>query len=161
VSTLSWTIPPAVNQQVAAIQEQSSLLLGKDILFDGDYHVSSAGDYVLLEGLEALRAAIYRRLITRPGEYRARPEYGVGLLSFVKKRRTLSSLDELRQRVIDQLSLDPRINEVRDVVVETTQDGLKIAVVIEAAGETLKFKPFDFSERTLIGTIGGPEGVGG
>ncbi len=159
--TSSWGFTsPAMSQNVAAVREQRDVLLGKDLLFDGDYGISAAGDYVLLEGIEALRQAIYRRLLTRPGEFRARPEYGVGVLDFVKKRNTLATLDELRQRVFDQLSLDDRISEVRSVVVETIVDGLQIGVVIEAAGETLRFEPFDFRQASTLGTLGVPEGTG-
>jgi phage baseplate assembly protein W len=155
MSSFSWTLP-ASSQQTGSAEEQSAILLGKDILFDGDFRVSATGDYILLEGKEALRQAIYRRLLTRPGEYRARPEYGVGVLDFVKRRRVQSTLDELRQRVVDQLSLDSRISEVVDVVGENIDDGFKLLIIVRVAGETLQFAPFNFTERQVVGGIDRP-----
>lgn len=153
--TLSWTLPaPASVAPAGPGNDQKLVLLGKDIFFNGDYDVTPAGDYVLLEGIEAVRQAIYRRLMTRPGEYKLRPEYGVGVMDFVKRRRLASTTDELRQRIVDQLSLDSRIEEVVGIGVETITDGLKVKVVIRLAGETLKFEPFLFTEKALSGTIG-------
>lgn len=162
MSTYSWTIPASpTNVAVGSLQQdQQAILLGKDVLFNGDYAVTAAGDYVLVEGLAALRAAVYRRLLTRPGEFKARPEYGVGIMDFVKRKNVPGTIAELRQKVTDQLSLDPRISEVRDIVVEAFPDGIKLGVVIQAAGKTLTFQPFDFRERQTIGTIGVPEGTG-
>lgn len=160
MSGFFWTLPANANQQVSSVQQQQAILLGKDILFVNDYAVTAARDYVLVAGLEALKHAINRRLITRQGQFRARPEYGVGIMDFVKKRNTLATLDELRQRTGDQLSLDPRISEVVDVVVEPITDGLKLGVIVQAAGKTLRFEPFNFRETMTIGTLGVPEGVG-
>jgi len=154
MATFSYTLTAlGANQAPGTAQGQEELLLGKDILFDGDYHVGPTGDWVLLSGLDALRQAIYRRLMVRPGEYRVRPEYGVGVMDFVKKRRLPTTVDELRQRIVDQLSLDERIDEVLDVVVENIQDGLQVGVVIRAAGKSLKFEPFDFREGKTLGTL--------
>jgi phage baseplate assembly protein W len=156
----SWTLPsPTItSQDIGIALDEKRLQLGKDIFFDGDFHVAAHGDYILLEGEEAVRQSIYRRLLTRPGEFRARPEYGVGVLSFVKKRRTPAAMSELRQRIVDQLSFDPRIASIADVAVEDIDGGIKISIAIEIAGKTLRFKPFDFRETVLIGTIATREG---
>lgn len=128
--------------------------LGADIFFDGDLHVHAGGDFVLVEGLAAMRQAIYHRLLTKPGEYKRNPNYGVGVMSYVKRRRTRSVLDHLRGRIIDQLSLDRRIDEVLSVVVENITDGVKIAIKVRVAGEALTFRPFEFTERPLT-VVGG------
>ena len=152
--TLSWTLPsPAAIPPSTAAADQKLLLLGKDIFFNGDFAVGPNGDYVLLSGIEAVRQAIYRRLMTRQGEYKIRPEYGVGMQDYVKRRRLPSTIDEIRQRTSDQLSLDPRISEVLDVGVETIPDGLKLKIVVRVAGETLRFEPFLFTEAALSGQI--------
>jgi len=153
MATYSWTLPVSNNQSASAIQGQIATLLGKDIRFQNDYGVTGAGDYVLLEGEEALRQAVYRRLLTRPGEYRVRPEYGVGVLDFIKKRNTQSTLDELRQRIVDQLSLDDRIADVGELVIERITDGIKVGVTVQIAGRTLKFEPFNFRDSATVGTI--------
>jgi phage baseplate assembly protein W len=160
--TLSWTLPPpgATSPSLASADEKRRLL-GKDIFFNGDYDVGPSGDWVLIEGLEALRQAVYRRLMTRPGEYKLRPEYGVGIQDFVKRRRLPSTFDEIRQRVVDQLSLDPRIDEVRDVVVEAIADGIKLGIVIVAAGEALQFRPFNFTESSIVTGLDGARATTG
>lgn len=154
--SLSWTLPTpgAAATPSGAGADQKLALLGKDLFFNGDYDVTAAGDYVLLEGEDAVRQAIYRRLMTRPGEYKVRPEYGVGMMDFVKRRRLASTLDELRQRVVDQLSLDPRISEVVDIVASTITDGICLKIVVRIAGDTLTFRPFNFTEGPLSGQIG-------
>lgn len=154
MGSLSWTLPqPPSQAQQSVSEEQKDLTLGKDLYFDGDTRVGPSGDYVLVRGLEALRQSIYRRLLTRPGEFKLRPTYGVGVLSYVKKRLNVSELDELKGRIVDQLSLDDRIEQVRDVQIERTENQIRINVVIQAAGETLKFQPFDFQPEALAGTI--------
>lgn len=156
MSGYSWTLPAqqaATGDDQTLQQNEQLRLLGQDIFFDGDMHVTPAGDYVLVSGMEALRQAIYRRLVTRPGEYRVRPSYGVGVQDYVKKRRLASTLDELKVAITDQLSFDQRIDEVADVVVEYISDGIKVGIAIRAAGETLRFRPFDFTEKNLIGTL--------
>ena len=145
---------------MAAATKEQKELLGKDMYFDGDFSVSAAGDFQTIEGLEALKQALHHRLITRPGEYRLRPEYGVGVRDFVKKRRQQSSLNELRQRITDQISLDDRVEQVVEVVIEDITDGVRIGVVVRASGETLKFSQFDFRETDTIGTIGTITGAG-
>lgn len=152
MAKLSWTVKLPTPGTVQASDERLRLL-GKDIYFDGDYSVNGAGDYALLEGVDALRQAIYHRLITRPGEFRLRPTYGVGVSKFVKKRRIQAELDDLKGKIVDQLSLDPRVDEVVNVTVERIDDGVKIGLIVRAAGDTLKFRPFQFNETTLI-TIG-------
>jgi len=136
-------------------QDQQTKLLGKDLYFDGDFAVTAAGDYATLEGLAAFRQSIYRRLITRPGEYRARPDYGCGVLSFVKKRLIQSELDDLKGRITDQLSLDPRLSEVTRVVIERIENGIRIGIAVRAAGESLVFEPFDFTETSIESLLGG------
>lgn len=153
MARLSWTLTLPSPGVVGSADERLRML-GKDIFFDGDYSVTGAGDYATLDGLEALKQAIYNRLICRPGEFRLRPDYGVGIMSFVKKRRIQAELDDMKGKIIDQLSLDPRIDEVTNVTVERIDDGVKIGLIIRAAGETLRFRPFNFTEKQLI-TLGG------
>lgn len=138
-------------EEGTAQREQQLALLGKDIFFDGDLHVSPARDFVLVEGVEAMRQSIYRRLLTKPGEYKARPNYGVGVQLYVKRRRTSSTLSELKARIIDQLSLDRRIDEVVAISIEHITDGVQVALKVRVAGRTLKFRPFDFTEQSVIG----------
>lgn len=155
MSGYSWTLPgwSGAGGPGTKARDAELALLGKDIFFDGDMHVHSAGDYVLVEGIDAMRQSIRHRLLTNPGEYKRNPNYGVGVRSYVKRRRTTSVLDHLRARIIDQLSLDRRIQEVIAVSVENIEYGIKIAIKVRVAGKALTFRPFNFTEKpvTIIG----------
>ena len=109
--------------------------------------VGTDGDYVLLSGLNNLRAAIYRRLITRPGEYKFVPDYGVGVPSYVKKRANSTTVDQLRVAITEQLLRETRIEEIVDVAIEVDGDSIKIGLIVRAAGRALRFRPFVFSEE--------------
>lgn len=124
-------------------------LFGYDIFFRGDSVVTAGGDYGRIGGRDNLRAAIYRRLITRPGEFRFRPDYGVGVQTYVKKALTTATSDSLRARIIDQLSQDRRIDSV-DVAIELVSVNglpvLKVHIKVQAGGEPRTFEPFTFAE---------------
>ena len=123
---------------------------GVDLLFTDDLQLTAFGDYAEVTGLEALRQAVRCRLITTPGEYAIRPEYGCGLRQFVKKRATQSERDTLRQTIIDQLAQEERIQNVEEVTVESftsgTITGVKIFVRIVALGRENSFNVQTFAE---------------
>lgn len=136
--------PPA--RGVAAQAQRDAL--GVDILFTDNLQVTSAGDYAEVEGEENLRRAILRRLVVRPGEFRWRPKYGVGVASWLKKPLTTASLDELEHRIRDQLSQEKRITRILEFTIEATtfgtQPGIRIKLVVEALGRKVAFQPFTF-----------------
>lgn len=136
--------PPA-NRKTRGQAEQAALL-GTDVKFEGDYSVSNKGDYVLLEGEKALRQAVLHRLITKQGEFATRPSYGVGIRTYVKKKKTASNIKALEQLIVDQLGKEPRIEEVLEAVVESIDDGLKVVISIRASAKALRFQPFIFTE---------------
>lgn len=146
-------LPPSIS--VAGI-EALDAALGVDIFFDGDYHVSAAGDYILVRGLPAFIQAIYHRIMTKPGELAARPGYGVGAAAFVKKRTRPAELDELNQRLVDQLSLEPRVQEIVDTAVEPLEEGvpgINISLRIRAADTVLDFRPLALTDGVESGGI--------
>lgn len=147
---LSYTLPPAsVPPSPAPVDQGTRDLYGYDILFRSDFNLTAGGDYIRVGGKDNLKAAIYRRLITRPGEYRFRPSYGVGIGDFVKKAPTTALLSQLRQRIIEQLLLDERIAEVDvNVTAETVQDTpvTKVFVKVVAGGQPVTFEPFSFAK---------------
>lgn len=151
--SLSWTIPlPVAPPPLIPVDEGTRDLFGYDILFtNGDLQVSpSGGDYIRIGGLDNLKAAIYRRLITRPGEFRFRPSYGAGVQTFVKKAMSQANLDALRNRIIDQLSQDTRITAIDAAVSQVTINGqmvVKVIVKVTAGGNTQTFEPFTFAEE--------------
>lgn len=153
MAIFSYTlVPDAVTPSVSTVPVDvaKAQLFGRDLKFDTDFHLDAGGDYQLLEYMEALRQAIYNRLLVAPGEFAFRPEYGAGIRQFVKRRIVKSELDSIRQRVIDQLSQDDRITKVIECVVESysigDKPGLKVYVKILAAGQEIRL-PMTFQER--------------
>lgn len=154
MASFSWPLnPPPTGgtggqAQQDQVQIQLDRKLGTDLYFEGDYNVTPAGDYLVLKGLENLRAAIYRRLLTRPGEYVFVPEYGVGVQSFVKRRKTLANIDQLKTAIRDNLLRDRRIQAIEDIVVQDTDNQLILTLTVRAEGRALRFRPFIFTEAT-------------
>ncbi|MCP3670710.1 MAG: DUF2634 domain-containing protein [Gammaproteobacteria bacterium] len=124
-------------------------LFGTDIYFDNDYLITNKGDFQLLEGVANLRQAIYHRLITRPGEYKFVPDYGVGIATYVKRKRTNSNLDSMENAIRTNLLRDSRLSAISKIVVEYINGGVKIAISIAVAGKTLLFRPYEFTKETL------------
>lgn len=124
-------------------------LFGRDVYFAGDYGVSAAGDYLTVEGIENLRASIFRRIMTIPGEYAMRPGYGAGLRAFVKRLATSTARDEMTARIRDQLLQDERIESVDEVTI--TQQFLngqlvtRVIVRATALGQAINFRPFEIT----------------
>lgn len=124
-------------------------LFGRDIWYDvtngldSDYQVNAAGDWLMVEGREALRQSLTRRIITNPGEWATKPEYGVGARLFVKAKNTLAARQELEERIRAELSKDQRVDSIDKVVIEQLSDGpgLRISVVVIPKGETQRRQP--------------------
>jgi len=134
-----------------ALPGTSRDVYGEDVVFNDDTVLSAKGDYAITQGEDNLRRAVWRRLIVRPGEYKTNPKYGVGVLSFVKKGITKSNMDELRHRIIDNLSLERRINKVLSVEITERmfgdQTGISILIVVQALGRTVRLQPFNFTSQ--------------
>ena len=143
------TSGPSAN--LSQLDEQIRKQYGTDLFFDEDYLITNKGDYQLLHGIANLRQAIYHRLITKPGEYKFVPEYGVGITTYVKRKRTTNNLDRLKNAITDNLLRDSRIRDIPKITVEYIQDGVKIGIVLDIAGRALRFRPFEFTEDTLNG----------
>jgi phage baseplate assembly protein W len=149
IYSYSWSVPSPV--PAGSLDEALSQLFGQDLMFDSDFHLDSAGDYLLLDGKAALKQALYHRLLVSPGEYALRPEYGAGLARLVKRRMTRSEIDSIEQRIVEQLSRDDRIEKVVEVKAESyaigDKPGIKVYVKILVVGEEIRL-PFNFQDRT-------------
>lgn len=123
--------------------------LKTDLAFTDDLKVTSSGDLDVISGLDNLREAVLRRMLTRPGSLVHRPDYGVGLVDFKGAPVTLTTKRQLATRIREQLTLDPRIDRVVSVSVsseDATPETITIVVRAEVAGygETeLEYTPFD------------------
>lgn len=130
-------------------REAQDAQLGTTILFDGNYHLTAARTFAIITGFPALNQGIYHRLITVPGDFKARPGYGVGVQRWVKRINSTSRLYELEQTVEDQLSFDRRITRVKKIFVanfDGNEPGVKLGFDIEAGGKSISFQPLVFAE---------------
>lgn len=147
----SFTIPTSAANVPASITDAELDFFGSDILFTTDLQITASGDYAEIEGYEALKQAIKIRLMVCPGEYAVQPDFGVGLPLFLKKRATPADLDELRQRIINQLGKEDRIEKVESVTVERADrsadmPGIKILIKVRALGRENAFSFTSFTE---------------
>ena len=143
MATFSFTVSvPSSGSGGSQSQEaaDAQVLFGKDLYYDVragsavDLHVTPAGDWAIVEGYAALSQSLIRRMITDPGEWVFRPEYGAGLRRYVKERRTSERVSELRERVRAQALADDRVESVADVVVEFFEGGLKLLLAVRPKG---------------------------
>lgn len=125
-------------------------LLGRDIWYDvtkgidADYEVTAAGDWAIVEGRAALRQSIIRRIITNPGEWATKPDYGVGARLFVKGKNTRAARQALEERIRGQLAQEARVESVDDVVIDTlpgSDAGIRITVVVLPKGRSQRNEP--------------------
>ncbi len=146
----TWTIPPSpggyVGVPASDEASQDAIFYGEDIYFDvsapdetgqADYIVNAAGDWTSVTGLEALRQSLLRRLITAPGEWATKPDYGCGARQFVKARNSEAVRAELASRIKAQFAKDPRVHSVDLVTVAQLDDGspgVKISIMVTPAG---------------------------
>jgi phage baseplate assembly protein W len=146
------TILPSAPAATRPAFDRRSLLYGKDLWWKGGLVRSSANDWLTVEGQEALRQSVLRRLCTNPGEWRTRPDYGVGALAMVYEEMTTSRVQLLQSRIRTQLTQDPRIQRVTAAEVARTDAGLLvIAVAIESRGQAIQFRPFVLPDEGRIG----------
>lgn len=138
---------PSSPSPAASSADAKLLAYGKDVAFkDGDFVVAKDGDWATVEGLEMLRAAVYRRLITRPGEFKARPGYGVGLALYLYEAKTPTTLAALSTTIRTQLLQDRRIEDVSVALEDLTDSpGLKVGIKVTARGRRLDLGEFVFA----------------
>lgn len=144
----SFVMPASAIPPPPKLSEQNALY-GRDVAFNGDFTATPSQDWKTIEGPEALRQSIYRRLLTLPGEYRPYPDYGAGVRAWVKRTNSKSSRDQLEARIRGQLLQDPRITKVLEVRLERPADDpgrLQVIVRVLALGNELRYGPFDFAE---------------
>lgn len=132
---------PVVGIQTVPIAELRKLW-GRDLYWDEDYRVSPAGDWLVVEREEALKQSVRRRILTSPGEWQTKPDYGIGAADFVKMRKTPAVVAELTERITTQLSRDQRIESVDRVDVEdSTNESLHISVKIVPRAQAKRAEP--------------------
>jgi hypothetical protein len=156
VTTYTFTIPTPSNGTASIpltdAAAQLDTLWGLDIWFDvnndrPDYVTTPAGDWLTVDGREALRQSLIRRFLTSPTEYAVIPDYGAGVRDFVKARDTRARRDELVDRIRAQALRDVRVEGVQQVTItDLTGGGIKIFVLVVPRG---RVRPDDVVDVVL------------
>lgn len=136
--------------------EQSNRFYGSDIWLDvaapdvqlgqAKYVTTAAGDWALARGREALRQSLLRRLVTNPGEWQTKPDYGVGARQYVKAKNTSTARAELESRIRTQFARDPRVHSVQLVTLTPLDDGtpgVKISIQVTPRGRLRSDRPLE------------------
>jgi hypothetical protein len=123
--------------------------LGIDLKHTGDLvKTTGGGDLDTIDGLDNVKAAVLRRIVTRPGEVIHRPTYGVGIANYQSALSSLRTHRELALKIEEQLLQDPRIEAVTSTSIQTDPNDtnmtkIAIRVRIKGYGETsFSFQPF-------------------
>lgn len=109
----------------------------KDLAFKSNFVVTASGDLDTLTGLDNYKDALYRRLITTPGSLIHRPNYGVGIKSFLNTISTLETKQRLAKTIKQQYEEDPRTESVSSVEItadDYTPELTKINIKVRAVG---------------------------
>jgi phage baseplate assembly protein W len=142
------SVLPAVSAEPPSTAELRKLF-GRDIFWNGDYAMTAAGDWAIVEFEEALRQSIRRRIVTEPGEWATRPDYGVGARAFVKAKMTRANIDDLSNRIRGQILADERVLRIEQIDVEQEESILRISVKFIAKGQSQRQQPL--TARVEIG----------
>jgi hypothetical protein len=153
MTTYTWHIPSGSSAGSSGIpaseaRDQVAKLFGRDVWFDlkgerANYIVTPAGDWLPVEGHEALRQSLLRRTVTNPGEWTTLPDFGVGARMYIKARNTKAVRDELAERIRSQYLRDDRVEAVASVTIEALgngEPGIRIAAVVVPKG---RLRPTD------------------
>ena len=113
---------------------------------DFSFFQTASGDIGQLNGLQNLKRALMRRLVTIPGTLAYRPTYGVGIGMYQNAPNSFAMQQKLAQSVQEQFVLDPRVQSVSGVSV-TSVDGFPSQVVV-----AVTLTPVGYTEQTMLFT---------
>ena len=119
---------------------------------DLNFVVTPGGDVDRITGLENLKKAILRRILTSPGSLAHQPNYGVGIKDFQNAKLTLAVKRKIGGRIDEQLRLDERISKVLGVSISqdpsiTSMITISIRVEVDGYGEqTFTYEVGDIPE---------------
>lgn len=113
--------------------------LGVDVKIQGDYAKSATGDLQLIDGLQNLREAIYRRILTTPGEVIHRPGYGVGLRRYLNRPCTVTNQQELSNAIRLNIMNEQRIEKINTIQCLWVDEAVHVNVSVVAYGRSVEF----------------------
>lgn len=158
--TFTISDPPSGYQGTPESEQQSqdARFYGVDIWLDiaapdvtlgqAHYVTTAAGDWAVARGREALRQSLMRRIVTNPGDWQTKPDYGVGARQYVKAKNTSTKRAELESRIRSQFARDVRVHSVDIVTIAELDDGspgVKISVTVTPRGRLRTDKPLEVS----------------
>lgn len=151
MSSYSWTLPAADAVAATEALDARRQLYGKDLDWRlGALAVTGTGDWLTVEGVEALRQSVLRRLGTPVNGWATRPGYGVGIDEFIEEEMTQTRFAEMVNRIRSSLVQDPRIDEVSAVQIGEDGEVFVLRVSIKAKGKPITFGDFRFHESETI-----------
>lgn len=122
---------------------------GVDIRHNKDFKkVAGGGDLQDIGGIENVRQALFRRLVTPKGTIPHRPNYGVGINRFQNTVNSIATQIEMAAEIGEQFPLDFRVEDVlgvRIVVNDDTPEKITIISRIQLVGfgeVEMQFVPF-------------------
>jgi len=108
-----------------------------------------SGDLASISGLENIRQALLRRLVTEPGSIVHRPDYGVGIKRFQNAPATMATKSALALKIDEQFARDFRVEKVLGVSFQSDdyqphRVTISVRVKLVGYGEAkMQFIPFD------------------
>lgn len=111
--------------------------LKRDIAFKSDFVDTASGDLDVISGLDNLKEALFRRLVTTPGAVIHRPEYGCNLKAYQGSLNSLENQRRLAQTIKEQFESDTRVEQVTGVsfnVADNKPDMIQVNVKVSVRG---------------------------
>jgi len=113
-------------------------ILKTDLRHQKDFvKTDSGGDLQTISGLDNIKEAILRRIMTEPGTLAHRPNYGIGLKQFQNSPMTIATQQAIAKRLQEQLVTDSRISELLSVSIDSedrTPDKVIIKISVKLEG---------------------------
>ena len=115
----------------------------RDLAFTSDFVRTPSGDLDTIAGLENLKEAIMRRILTVPGSIIHRPNYGVGLKKFANSLNSLGTQQRLSNLIKDQLLQDDRVESFLGLKVTSPANNPSLVRIV------VSVKPVGYAELAV------------
>ena len=95
----------------------------------GVLRINSDGDYINVTGVDLVRKLIFRRLMTKPGDFFHLPNYGAALVNSKEPMPVGGDLIKLKATIESQVLLEPEVSEAKATLSLDTQGILTVTVL--------------------------------
>lgn len=122
-----------------------------DLYHAGDFKASKKGDILTIFGKDNLKQALYHRLFTVKGSLQHRPEYGIGITTYLGALGNIDKKRALAMEIKKQFLSDSRVEKVDSISFEDRENGqfLLKFVVTGNGGQKIESELNPFGEMTL------------